>query len=86
MLNRKIAKKQILEAAREMAVAYPGIEYCDARERFGLLGRIKEICGNAMPTARQCWEYVGLHRSAIVDEFEFAQSDLASSERQKAAA
>ncbi|ALN21861.1 MULTISPECIES: hypothetical protein [Ectopseudomonas] len=77
MIDRKNAKQQILAAAREMAKAFPSQEYCYAREHFGLLGIIKRITGNIMPTARQCWEYVGLDRSAIVDEFEFAQADFA---------
>ncbi|CRN68844.1 hypothetical protein AX279_17695 [Pseudomonas sp. J237] len=77
MIDRKIAKQQILAAAREMAKAFPTQDYCYAREHFGLLRIIKRITGNIMPTARQCWEYVGLDRTAIVDEFEFAQTDIA---------
>lgn len=77
MIDRKKAKKQILAAAREMAAAFPTQDYCFAREQSGLLGKIKQITGNIMPSAKQCWEYVGLDRSAIVDEFEFAQTDIA---------
>lgn len=77
MIDRRMAKQKILAAARKMAEAFPEHSYCYAREQFGLLGKIKSITGNVMPTARQCWEYAGLDRSAIVDEFEFAQADLA---------
>jgi hypothetical protein len=76
MLDRPRARTQILEAVRAMARDYPEAEYGFAREQSGLLGQIKRICGNAMPTARQCWEAVGLDRSKLVDEFAFAQDDL----------
>lgn len=75
MADRKRAKAEILKTVRKMAADFPDQDYCFARERFGLLGKIKQITGNVMPTAKQCWEYVGLDRSAIVDEFEFAQAD-----------
>jgi len=66
---------QILAAVRAMAVAYPDADYCFAREASGLLGQIRLICKGMWPTARQCWEGVGLHRSHLVDEFEFGQAD-----------
>tara|TARA_R110002033_G_scaffold42475_1_gene83551 strand:- start:514 stop:822 length:309 start_codon:yes stop_codon:yes gene_type:complete len=75
MINRNLARAQILSAARDMARVFPTQSYSFAREQFGLLGKIKQITGNAMPTAKLCWEYVGLDRSAIVDEFEFTQDD-----------
>lgn len=40
-----------------------------AREK--ILATVREL-------ARQCWEYVGLDRSALVDEFEFTQQDIAA--------
>lgn len=61
-----------------MAREYPDADYCFARERFGLLGKIRATTGNIMPTASQCWEYVGLDRSALVDEFEFTKQDIAA--------
>lgn len=76
MLDRQKARTEILEAVRAMARQYPDAEYGFAREQSGLLGQIKRICGNAMPTAQRCWEYVGLDRSKLVDEFTFAQEDL----------
>jgi ATP-dependent helicase YprA (DUF1998 family) len=76
MLDRMKARTQILDAVRSMAHEYPDAEYGFAREQSGLLGQIKRICGNAMPTARLCWEHVGLDRSKLVDEFTFAQEDL----------
>jgi len=81
MINRRIARQRILASAREMAEAHPETDYCAAREQFGLLGKIKAITENIMPTAKQCWEYVGLDRSAIVDEFEFTQADLLRTKR-----
>jgi hypothetical protein len=76
MLDRQKARTEILDAVRETAREYPEAEYGAAREQFGLLGRIKRICGNIMPTAKQCWEVVGLDRSKLVDEFTFTQEDL----------
>ena len=76
MLNREKARAEILEAVRQMARDYPDATYSEAREQSGLLGRIKQICGNAMPTAQRCWTYVGLDRSKLVDEFSFTQEDL----------
>ncbi|WP_262267242.1 MULTISPECIES: hypothetical protein [Microvirga] len=76
MLDRQQARSEILEAVREMAREYPQAEYGTAREQSGLLGRIKRICENIMPTARLCWEFVGLDRSKLVDEFTFTQEDL----------
>lgn len=77
-LDRPAARQKILAAVREMAREFPDADYCFAREHFGLLGKIRRITGNIMPTACQCWEYVGLDRSALVDEFEFGQLDLAA--------
>lgn len=79
MIDTMKARANILAAAREMASAYPDMDYCSARFQFGLLGKVKRITGDVMPTAKQCWEYVGLERSAIVDEFEFSQADIARS-------
>ena len=76
MLDREKARRDVLAAVREMAKKHPESDYCFAREQFGLLGHIKRICGNVMPTAKQCWEYLGLDRSKLVDEFIFAQGDL----------
>jgi hypothetical protein len=76
MLDRQKARTKILEAVRAVARDYPDAQYGFAREQSGLLGQIKRICGNIMPTAKQCWEYVGLDRSKLVDEFAFAQDDL----------
>lgn len=81
MINRRIARQRILAAAREMAEAHPEADYCAAREQFGLLGKVKEITQDVMPTGKLCWEYVGLDRSAIVDEFEFTQADLLRTKR-----
>ncbi|MEM5405871.1 MULTISPECIES: hypothetical protein [Paraburkholderia] len=77
-IDRQSTRRKILEVVREMAGKYPTEDYCDARQRFGLLGKIRSLAKNVMPTARQCWEYVGLHRSHLVDEFEFAQQDNAA--------
>jgi hypothetical protein len=76
MLNREKARAEILEAVRQMARDYPEATYSEAREQSGLLGRVKQICSNAMPTAQRCWTYVGLDRSKLVDEFCFTQEDL----------
>ncbi|MDR8878057.1 hypothetical protein [Burkholderia multivorans] len=76
-IDRQATRRKILAVVREMAQEFPEAAYTDARERFGLLGKIRTITGNVMPTARQCWEYVGLHRSHLVDEFEFSQQDNA---------
>lgn len=75
MIDRQAARSQILAAVRAMAAAYPDADYCRAREASGLLGQIRTICKGMWPTARQCWEGVGLHRSHLVDEFEFGQAD-----------
>jgi hypothetical protein len=75
MIDRDKARREILAAVREMAAEFPEADYCFAREGFGLLGRIKTITERVMPTARQCWEFVGLDRSRLVDEFHFAQED-----------
>lgn len=83
MLNREKARAEILKAVRQMARDYPEATYSEAREQSGLLGRIKQICGNAMPTAQRCWTYVGLDRSKLVDEFSFAQDDLKNAKRPK---
>ncbi|WP_262029671.1 hypothetical protein [Microvirga sp. Mcv34] len=83
MLDRQKARSEILDAVRQMARQYPEAEYGFAREQSGLLGQIKRICGNIMPTARQCWEFVGLDRSKLVDEFAFAQEDLRKAEASK---
>lgn len=77
-MNREKCRNEILQAVRDMAKAFPDVDYCLARERFGLLGRVKALTGHVMPTAKQCWEYVGLDRSRLVDEFAFAQADLAA--------
>lgn len=82
MVDRIEARKLILNEARAMAHAHPERDFCTARERYGLLGKIKHITGNVMPTAKQCWESVGISRSAIVDEFEFTQDELKSSQYQ----
>lgn len=74
--DRQAARLKILATVREMAKEYPEVAYCAARESSGLLGKIRSICGNSWPTARQCWEAVGLDRSHLVDEFEFTQDDL----------
>lgn len=76
--DRQTTRTKILALAREMAREYPNASYCDARQQFGLLGKIRRATGNVMPTARQCWEYVGLYRSHLVDEFDFAQLDNAT--------
>jgi hypothetical protein len=76
MLNREKARAEILEAVRKMTRDYPDATYSEAREQSGLLGRIKQIRGDAMPTAQRCWTYVGLDRSKLVDEFTFTQEDL----------
>lgn len=75
-MDRQATRTKILAAVRQMAKAFPKADYCDAREQSGLLGTIKRICNNRMPTAKQCWESVGLTRQHLVDEFEFTQSDL----------
>lgn len=85
MINRNQARREILAAAREMAKKYPTHSYPEAREAFGMLGRIKDITGHIMPTAKHCLEYVGLDRSAVVDEFEFAQNDIARTAEEGAA-
>lgn len=77
MICREKTRSEILAAVREMAAEFPGADYCFARKQFGLLGRIKSITGHIMPTAQQCWEFVGLDRSRLVDEFDFAQEDVA---------
>jgi hypothetical protein len=74
--DRQAARKEILAAVREMAREFPDSDYCFARSQFGLLGKISVICDRNWPTAKQCWESVGLDRSHLVDEFEFTQSDL----------
>lgn len=74
-IYRQATRRKILALARDMAREHPDVDYCTAREQFGLLGKVKQITGNIMPTARQCWEYVGLDRSHLVDEFEFVQQD-----------
>ena len=76
MLNREKARAEILDAVRQMARDYPDATYSEAREQSGLLGRIKQICGNALPTAQRCWTNVGLDRSKLVDEFSFTKEDL----------
>ncbi|MEZ0168363.1 hypothetical protein [Microvirga sp. TS319] len=81
MLDREKARIGVLAAVRQMAAEYPDASYCEAREQFGLLGQIKRICGNAMPTARRYWEHIGLDRSKLVDEFTFAQEDLRKASR-----
>jgi hypothetical protein len=78
MIDRQAARKKILAAVREMAREFPDADYCTARAQFGLLGRVSAICDRSWPTAKQCWEAVGLVRSHLVDEFEFTQSDLRS--------
>jgi hypothetical protein len=83
MLDRQKARTEILDAVREMAREYPEAEYGFAREQSGLLGQIKRICGNIMPTARGCWEHVGFDRSKLVDEFAFAQDDLRKAQASK---
>jgi len=75
-IDCQAARQKILATVREMARRYPDADYCFARENFGLLGKVRQITGGIMPTARQCWEYVGLDRSALVDEFEFTQQDI----------
>jgi hypothetical protein len=75
-IDRQTCRKKILATVRDMAREFPDADYCDARDRFGLLGKIKTMMGNVMPTAKQCWQYVGLHRSHLVDEFEFSQEDF----------
>jgi hypothetical protein len=77
-VDRQKLRRQMLALAREMATEFPSAGYCAARQQFGLLGKIRRISANVMPTARQCWEYVGLDRTHLVDEFEFAHLDLAS--------
>ncbi len=77
-IDRRTAKQKILATVREMAREFPDADYCFARERFGLLGKIRAVTGNIMPTACQCWEHVGLDRSGLVDEFEFTQQDIAA--------
>lgn len=77
IIDRQSARKQILAAVRDMAAACPSADYCTARSAFGLLGKVRQICKNMWPTAKQCWEAVGLERSHLVDEFEFTQVDNA---------
>jgi hypothetical protein len=76
-MDRQSTRRKILASVRKMAEAFPVTGYCEARERFGLLGIIKRLCNNVQPTAKQCWEFVGLTRQHLVDEFEFAQVDIA---------
>lgn len=80
-LDRQAARGAILALVREMARTFPEADYCFAREQFGLLPKIRRLTANAKPTASQCWEHVGLQRSHLVDEFEFAQSDFARTAR-----
>jgi hypothetical protein len=80
-VDRQAARSAILKAVREMAAKHPGADYRVAREASGLLGTIKAICKRNWPTARQCWEAVGLDRSHLVDEFYFTQLDLKKSGR-----
>jgi hypothetical protein len=75
-LDRTKVRKEILAAVREMSAKYPHADYCYARDQFGLLWKIKAICKNTWPTAKECCEAVGLDRSYLVDEFEFTQADL----------
>lgn len=84
MIDRKAARLEILAEVRAMAKEFPESDYCYARESFGLLGKIKRITQNVMPDAKRCWEYVGLDRSALVDEVEFAQLDLRAKSRSAA--
>lgn len=77
-LDRQVTRQKILALVREMAAEFPDADYCSAREAFYLLGKIRRLTGNIMPTAQQCWEYVGLDRTHLVDEFEFSQLDIAA--------
>jgi hypothetical protein len=54
MFDRNVARREILQAVRDMAKAYPSADYSFVRQEFGLLGWIKRICGNIMPTAQKC--------------------------------
>lgn len=76
-LDCQAARRAILALVREMALTFPEADYSFAREQFRLLPKIRRLTGNAMPTAARCWEHVGLQRSHLVDEFEFAQMDHA---------
>lgn len=80
VLDPQATRRDILALVREMAATFPEADYCFAREQFGLLSKICRLTGNAMPTAALCWEHVGLQRSHLVDEFEFAQMDRARTE------
>lgn len=75
MKPRSSRRYQILALVRDMAVEFPHTDFGYAREQFGLLGKVKVICNNEAPTARECWESVGLQRSHLVDKFEFTQID-----------
>lgn len=77
-VDRQATRQKILALVREMAAEFPDADYCYARQEFYLLGKIRRLTGNIMPTAQQCWQYVGLDRTHLVDEFEFAQLDLAA--------
>lgn len=77
-LDRHATRLKILALVREMAAEFPDADYCFARQEFYLLGKIRRLTGNIMPSAKQCWEYVGLDRTHLVDEFEFAQLDIAA--------
>lgn len=85
MIDRNQARRQILAAAREMAAQHPTCSYETARDAFGMLGRIKELTNHIMPTAKHCLAFVGLDRSAVVDEFEFALADIARTAAEDAA-
>jgi hypothetical protein len=63
-------REEILALVRQMADQYPGRAYCEARQDFGLLSRIKALRHGCYPTAKMAWESCGLVRDDLVRCFE----------------